>query len=50
MEGMLHGVSPTDPASYAAVTLLLAVIAGLALWLPAHRASRVDPLEALRSD
>ena len=50
MHGMLHGVSPTDPVSYAALTAVMLVVAGLALWIPARRASRVDPTEALRSD
>lgn len=50
MRGMLYGVSPTDPVSYAAVTVVLLAVAGLALWVPARRAARVDPLEALRAD
>lgn len=50
MRGMLFGVSSTDPLSYAAVTGVMLVVAGLALWVPARRASRVDPTEALRSD
>jgi ABC-type antimicrobial peptide transport system permease subunit len=50
MERLLYGVNPADPASYAAVSLLIAAIASFALWLPARRAARVDPLEALRSE
>jgi ABC-type antimicrobial peptide transport system permease subunit len=50
MAGMLYGVSPVDPASYAVLTLLMVVVAGLALLVPARRASRVDALEALRAE
>jgi len=41
-------VSPADPAIYAGVALFLAVIAGLASWLPARRAAKVDPMVCLR--
>ncbi|HUG39419.1 MAG TPA: ABC transporter permease [Longimicrobiales bacterium] len=49
MEGMLFGVSPTDPLSYVILTALMMGIAAVALYVPAWRASRVRPLEALRS-
>ncbi len=48
LRGMLHGVPPTDPATYAAITGLLSVVGAAALWWPARRASRVDPVEAIR--
>ncbi len=48
MSSLLFGVNPTDPVTYAAVALLLASIALLACYLPARRASRVSPTEALR--
>jgi putative ABC transport system permease protein len=50
LEGMLFGVEPTDPVTFAAVALLLLIIAAAACYLPARRASRVDPLVALRCE
>ena len=50
MSAFLFGVGPMDPATYAAVAAILALVALLATYLPARRASRVDPLIALRAD
>jgi len=47
---MLAGTSPTDPVTFAAVTVGMLAIGLGAAWIPARRASRVDPLEALRSE
>ena len=50
MESLLYGVAPRDPATFVIVALLLFGIALVASALPALRAARVDPLEALRSE
>ena len=46
--GLLHDVQPTDPASITAVVTLLAVVGLTAILVPAHRATRVSPTDALR--
>jgi putative ABC transport system permease protein len=48
MKSLLFGVDPVDPPTFVAVSLLLALIAFLATYVPARRATRVDPIEALR--
>ena len=45
---VLFHVSPSDPLSYVAVALFLGTIAALASWVPARRATRVDPMIAMR--
>jgi ABC-type antimicrobial peptide transport system permease subunit len=48
--GILYGLSPTDPTVYAIAASVLGLAATAAVWLPARRASRVDPLVALRHE
>ena len=50
LTGILYGVSPTDAIVFAGVALLVVAITLLACWLPARRATRVNPVEALRAE
>jgi putative ABC transport system permease protein len=50
MHALLFGVSPTEPAVFAAIATLLLGVATFACWIPARRAMRFDPMEALRQD
>jgi putative ABC transport system permease protein len=48
VSSLVYGVDPMDPVSLAAAALVISVVAGLAAYLPARRAARLEPLSALR--
>jgi putative ABC transport system permease protein len=50
LRSMLFGIEASDPSTFAAVAALLVTVALLASWLPARRATRVDPVTALREE
>jgi ABC-type antimicrobial peptide transport system permease subunit len=50
LQTLLFGVEPSDPLTFSVIPLLLAAVALFACWLPARRAARVDPIEALRCE
>ena len=49
VSNLLYGVSATDPVTFTVIPLILVVVAAVAIFIPARRASRVDPVIALRS-
>jgi ABC-type antimicrobial peptide transport system permease subunit len=48
LSSLLFEITPSDPVTFSAVSLLLLVVALIACWIPARRAARIDPIQALR--
>jgi ABC-type antimicrobial peptide transport system permease subunit len=49
IRGLLFGVAPNDPMTFAGVALMMAAIGIVACWIPALRAARIDPVVAMRA-
>lgn len=50
VQSKLYGIQPTDPASFVAAAILITMVGAVAAWIPARRAARVDPIQALRNE
>ena len=50
LSGILYGVGPLDPIAFTVAPLVLTIAALIATWLPARRATQVDPVQALRAE
>jgi predicted permease len=50
VQDKLFGIQPSDPVSFAAAAILITMVGAMAAWIPARRAARVDPIQALRNE
>ncbi len=50
LRGLLYGIGSTDPITFVAVPVVLGGVALLAAWIPARRASSIDPVRALKAE
>jgi len=50
LSGLLYGIKPGDPATFAAISLFLAAVALVSCYLPARRAASIDPMKSLRTE
>jgi ABC-type antimicrobial peptide transport system permease subunit len=50
VQNKLFGIQPSDPVSFAAAAILITMVGAVAAWIPARRAARVDPIQALRNE
>ena len=50
LQKLLYGITVTDPFTYVATTAVLTTVCAIATWLPARRASRIDPSQLLRTE
>ena len=48
IEGLIYGIEPNDPLTMIGAAMLMVIVAALAAWVPARRAAKIDPMEALR--
>jgi ABC-type antimicrobial peptide transport system permease subunit len=50
VQNSLYEIQPTDPISFTAAAILITAVGAAAAWIPARRAARIDPIQALRNE